>query len=229
MTNRRGFIASLLALPTAAVAAIKSKQKPAYGQVRDPGNTSRHFHMARCFNCQRLAGPSKWLPNGVLLAPCPPKTSPSYTTGMLSTGMDGAGRTCYSVHLCDDCIEAITHCATCDTKLNGFPTDKVEEWGKVSGLRLSPASEPIAFNAWVPLPDCRMYPQLLDRVYFGARPADRDLIVADCPKCALLARRISVHGLPPLPDSFVVVDDPLTSSEIRNICYAFSVSPSQLI
>jgi hypothetical protein len=92
-------------------------------------------------------------------------------------------------HLCDDCIEAIQHCATCGVKLNGFSTENVEEWGKVGGLRLSPASEPMASSAWPKMPlGVITWAGMLARPMYGTRPVTRDLIVADCPNCAIVRK-----------------------------------------
>jgi hypothetical protein len=166
MTNRRGFITSLLALPAAATAGLRK---------RVPFERQRF-----CFNCQRMTGPSKWLPQGYHQAPW-----------------------LYPVHLCDDCVKAITHCATCGKALNA----------RTGALRISHASEPMAFNSWsgwygfdVVAPTTKQW-----MIFNGAtRPAPVDLIVADCTKCTSLRESTE--------DSY-----------LRRVCYAFSAPPSQLL
>lgn len=215
-TNRRGFIASLLALSAAAVAALKSRSVP-----RKPLKQAESVRC--CFNChQWYAHPygDTQLPDGVAVSKAwsiSPEDVGVLSHVTYSSGppqLRSGGIHCeVRVQLCNACYEAITNCATCGRSLEA---NRGILWLSTAGepMRLSQAQ----MHGLAPHP-----------------PFGRDLIVADCPKCALLAGRISVnaarsqYGLPPLPDSIVVVDDPLTSGEIRNICYAFNVPPSQLL
>ncbi len=118
--------------------------------------------MYRCFNCERWTSQSRWLPEGILVVSGPRDHSVA--------------------RLCDACIEAIQHCATCGRPLGDFE----------GLLRLSPASEPLAHEAW---PSVRHFLQIPADPYgthgavnveycYGVRPVNRDLIVADCQACA---------------------------------------------
>jgi hypothetical protein len=89
MTNRRGFLAALMALPTAAMATLR--HKPRTFKYPIAGDWS--FRSCVCHNCTRPVGsPSewRWVPVG------PVRFYP----------------------LCNDCIKAITHCATCGDPLS---------------------------------------------------------------------------------------------------------------
>ena len=76
MTNRRAFLATLMVLPATAAAGLRKR----------PSLERQRF----CFNCLRMTGPSKWLPQGA--------------------GIDG---THPPEHLCDDCVEAVAYCSSC--------------------------------------------------------------------------------------------------------------------
>jgi hypothetical protein len=163
--NRRSFFTSLLAAPAAAWAMLRPKAVESSG-LRPPiaglddlkpwWPTGEPVY--RCFNCRRWTAASKWLPGGV-------------GSSQLQRGGIHHEAT---IHLCDACIEAIQHCVTCGRRL-------------VRGdfkLRVSPQSEGMAFTAWAaiaPTLEGTMNPAWNQ---IGARPTNRDLIVADCPPCA---------------------------------------------
>jgi hypothetical protein len=92
-TNRRGFIASLLALPAAAVAVLHKTPRTTTVQVaKFP--VGMPFEQTRlCFNCQRFTAPSKHAAAGA---------------DGLSAVTDRWGQFQYH-HLCDDCIKSIQH------------------------------------------------------------------------------------------------------------------------
>ena len=188
MTNRRGFLASLLALPTAAVAAAR-KRKSSQPQSIPP--TEAAFREAigesggwpyQCFNCWRLIiTSSKW-------------------AAARADDMFCWEHILYC-NLCDSCIDAIQHCATCGRSLannEGTP-------------RVSPASEPIRFSAWPKLPWAAREPH---EPRCGIRPVHRDLIVADCPACASL--RAAGRGYRTIYEAGNVtgIDDP-------RLCYEY--------
>lgn len=103
MITRRSIMASLLAAPAAAIAAVKSKPKPKVTL------TQRDLHPPQCYNCQRFFSESKWLPDGVTLTEDKIGAQP----GLFANGKT---RRIFA-RICDPCIEAIKYCAKCGTEL----------------------------------------------------------------------------------------------------------------
>lgn len=158
--NRRVFF-------TTATAACTAIQQKVFGKIlpQAPIRQCGKFWLSyRCFNCHHMTSPSTWLPGGVLILDKDWLLDPANDSGCWSISSHSDGYCRARVHVCDSCLDAIRHCATCGRPLGVTERGLMLESG--AGLRLSSACD------WV-------HPVTgLDKVY-------RDLIVADCPSCAI--------------------------------------------
>jgi len=173
--TRRSLFASLIALPVAAVAAVRGKA--VYGRSRfEPPRTSPAF---KCFNCGTLA-----------------------TSGLLPEGITipGEYRTLGGAILCDPCILALRHCATCGCGINFVPRchHSLESFNRPHGVpRLLHDGESLHWRSWQGLPVVTK--EVVARTLLIAEADHQDLcgeyggrdqIVADCPGCVSARARI---------------------------------------
>jgi hypothetical protein len=120
--NRRSFFAGLLATLAAAMATLKLKKK--YTSFSLPTKQTEFVLPTpsyRCFNCQQWTGVGKLLPDGFRIEGRGDLFGNQATRSATACG----GEVEVVLHLCDNCIKSITHCATCGNKLYWLPPETI--------------------------------------------------------------------------------------------------------
>lgn len=115
LLNRRSFFSLALA-PLALVSKAKAKKRITL--TREDllmTQTSRH---GLCFNCEQIRPFSQLMSDGVLV----PDELENITVGGAVWSWGGSPQAGFNarIHVCDMCLLAITHCATCGRKLGHY-------------------------------------------------------------------------------------------------------------